>query len=73
MSELDPNSDICQIQTKNLNLANLGRMVVFRCPPYIQNQPGVDLAAADLVDDARLGGMALKSFLLYEHPEQSSA
>ena len=34
---------------------------------------GVDLAAVDLVDDARLGGMALKSFLLYEHPEQSSA
>ena len=34
---------------------------------------GVDLAAVDLVDDARLGGMALKSFLLHEHPEQPSA
>ena len=34
---------------------------------------GVDLAAVDLVDDARLGGMALKSFLLYKHPEQASA
>ena len=34
---------------------------------------GVDLAAVDLVDDARLGGMALKSFLLYGHAEQSSA
>ena len=30
---------------------------------------GVDLAAVDLVDDARLGGMALKSFLLCRHPE----
>ena len=36
---------------------------------------GVDLAAVDLVDDddARLGGMALKSFLLCGHAEQSSA
>ena len=34
---------------------------------------GVDLAAADLVDDACLGGMALKSNLLCEHPEQSSS
>ena len=34
---------------------------------------GVDLAAADLVDDARLGGMALKSNLLYGHAEQSSS
>ena len=33
-----PNSD------KNLNLANLDKMVVFRCPPYIQNQPGGSLA-----------------------------
>ena len=31
---------------------------------------GFDLAAADLVDDARLGGMALKSNLLCGHPEQ---
>ena len=34
---------------------------------------GVDLAAVDLVDGARLGGMALKSNLLCGHPEQSSA
>ena len=34
---------------------------------------GVDLAAVDLVDDARLEGMALKIFLLCEHPEQSSS
>ena len=34
---------------------------------------GVDLAAVDLVDDARLEGMALKKFLLCEHPEQSSS
>ena len=34
---------------------------------------GVDLAAVDLVDDARLGGMALKSNLLCGHPVQSSA
>ena len=31
---------------------------------------GVDLAAADLVDDARLEGMTLKSNLLCGHPEQ---
>ena len=29
---------------------------------------GVDLAAVDLVDDARLEGMALKKILLCEHP-----
>ena len=34
---------------------------------------GFDLAAVGLVDDARLGGMALKSNLLCGHPEQSSS
>ena len=34
---------------------------------------GFDLAAVDLVDDARLGDIALKNFLLYGIPEQSSA
>ena len=33
---------------------------------------GVDLAAADLVDDARLGGMALKSNLLVGTPNKPS-
>ena len=34
---------------------------------------GVDLAAVDLVDDARLEGVAFISILLCGHPEQSSA
>ena len=34
---------------------------------------GFDLAALEVVDDVRLGGMAPKSFLLCEHREQSSS